>query len=103
MQPDEGEIRSQARKRLAAMLQAAVGGVIVAAATLSTPSPEASATPATQKPALEERVKEVRDRKAKDLPNPADGSCDDDRHHHHWGNHWDKWHNWNNWHNWHNW
>jgi hypothetical protein len=103
MQAHEGEIRSRAKKRLAALLQAAVGGVIVAAATLSAPSSEASVTTETQKPALEDRIKEVRDQQAKDLPNPADGFCAEDHHDHHWGNHWDNWHKWTNWHNWHNW
>jgi hypothetical protein len=101
MQAHEGEVRSQAKKRLTALLKAAAGGVVIAAVTVATPNVNASVVTPAEKPALEERVQQVRDRNAGDVAKTTDTLEED--HHHHWGNHWDNWHNWNNWHNWHNW
>jgi hypothetical protein len=93
----QGEVRAQAKKRLSAMLKAAVGGLVVAAATLVTPAP-ASASPAAQQTSLAERVQELRKQAlATDGQNAAEEMLVAFNN---WGNHWN---NWNNWHNWHNW
>jgi hypothetical protein len=92
----QDEVRSQAKQRLYDLLKAAVGGMVVATATLLTPSAEAS----TPKTALVDRINELRKQNlVSNIPAPIAPSLLD---FHNWGNHWHNWDNWHNWHNWHN-
>jgi hypothetical protein len=92
----QDEVRSQTKQRLYDLLKTAVGGMVVATATLFTPPAEA-ATPQT---ALAERVNELRKQNiVNSIPNNVAPSAFA---FHNWGNHWHNWGDWHNWHNWHN-
>jgi hypothetical protein len=96
----EGEVRGQARQRLVALLKSAVGGVVIATATLAVPPTPASPAVDQAKTAIAEQISELRRQVAASeaLDPTALGG-----HGPHWGNHWHNWNNWHNWHNWHNW
>jgi hypothetical protein len=96
-----GDDRAQTKQRLIDKLKLAVGGLVVAAASLSTPAAaEASAT-VDQKPSIEERVTQLQQQLGDKLIEQTDVSARLAAFNN-WGNHWDKWHNWHNWANWHN-
>jgi hypothetical protein len=93
--------RAQTKKRLIDKLRIAVGGLVVAAASLSaSPAAEAS-TESPQKPSLEERVSQLQKQIGVALPEQGEASAMLTAFNN-WGNHWDNWHNWHNWANWHN-
>jgi hypothetical protein len=102
MQDDANGIRAGIKKKLADLLQATAGGVVVAAATLATPAVEASTSVAKPNTALENRVNELRKQAA--LPSTVEGDNSQSFvAFNNWGNHWNNWNNgWHNWHNWHN-
>jgi hypothetical protein len=101
MQEQTSDDRAQTKRRLIGKLRIAVGGLVVAAASLSTaPAAEASTAPA-QKPTLEERVTQLQQQIGDKLHEQTEASAMLAAFHN-WGNHWDKWHNWHNWANWHN-
>jgi hypothetical protein len=92
--------RAQTKRRLFDKLRIKVGGLVVAAVSLSTP-PAAVASTTEQKPSLEERVTQLQ-QKIGVTPNEQGEVSATLAGFHNWGNHWDKWHNWHNWANWHN-
>jgi hypothetical protein len=92
----QDEVRSQTKQRLRDLLKAAVGGVVVATATLATPA--VASTPAGS---LAERVSELQ--KQSILTSAQGAIAQGAFGFHNWGNHWHNWGNWHNWHNWHNW
>jgi hypothetical protein len=97
----QAEVKSAAKKRLGDLLKTAVGGLVVAAASLTTPAADAPAAPPDQA-ALEQRVQEVRKQSA--VSNAPNNATEETlAAFHNWGNHWHNWGNWPNWHNWHNW
>jgi hypothetical protein len=94
--------RTQTKRRLIDKLKLAVGGLVVAAASLSaSPVAEASTTPPAQQPSLEERVAQLHQQLDLKLNEQGEASATLAAFNN-WGNHWDKWHNWHNWANWHN-
>ena len=100
MKDGEGGDRSQVKKRLLDLLKTAVGGVIVAGATCSTPTVEAAPAGETTV-TVEERAQGLRDAvAAPDLAKAPETSLVAFNN---WGNHWNKWDKWNKWPNWHNW
>jgi hypothetical protein len=101
MEEPNTEERTQIKRRLVEKLRIAVGGLVVAAASLSTsPAAEAS-TATTPKPSLEERASQLQQKIGTTLPEQSEASAALAGFNN-WGNHWDKWHNWHNWANWHN-
>jgi rSAM-associated Gly-rich repeat protein len=104
------EARVQLKQKLLNLLKAApAAGIVLASATLSVSSAEASFTRAEPRLSIEQRVANVRNHSADPnhqtiLPGTGTESSETLLA---WGN-WHNWHNgwhngWSNWHNWHNW
>ncbi len=101
MEEQTRDDRPQIKKRLIDKLKFAVGGLVVAAVSLSASSTAEASTATPDKPSLEERVTQLHQQLGANLPEQAETSAMLAAFHN-WGNHWDKWHNWHNWANWHN-
>lgn len=100
---DANPTRTDLKDRLARLLQACAGGLVLASATLSGTAQAAPAARTEPLPTIEERAASLRQQIAADPTTataPEGGLLA-------WWN-WHNWHNgwgngWHNWHNWHNW
>jgi len=95
------DVKSRAKQRLHDLLKTAVSGIVVAAASVTTPAVEAPAAPVPQATTFEERVEQLRKQIAVN-GDQADATDETLVAFHNWGNHWHNWGDWHNWHNWHN-
>lgn len=93
--------RARTKKRLLAQLRIAVGGLVIAAASLTAPAVAEASTVQDQKLSFEERAAQLKEQLGLKLNEDGDASAVLAAFHN-WGNHWDKWSNWHNWPNWHN-
>jgi hypothetical protein len=84
------------KQRLRALLGAGVGSLVLATASLAPPAAEASLATNAQRPALADRVREMREQLQGTLE--RQGAKEQGKDLLAWGN----WGNWGNWHNWHN-
>jgi hypothetical protein len=96
--PDD---RAQTKRRLIDKLRITVGGLVVAAASLTTSHAAEASTATEQKPSIEERVTQLHEQLGAKLQEENE-TASMLAAFHNWGNHWDKWGNWHNWANWHN-
>jgi hypothetical protein len=111
MEQAHSEVRVQLKQKLLNLLKAApAAGIVLASATLSISTADASLTRVQPRLSIEDRVANVRNQSAQEahpgtlLPGRGHDSSETLLA---WGN-WHNWHNgwhngWHNWHNWHNW
>lgn len=101
METKDDDDRCRTKKRLIDKLKSAIGGLVIATASLATPSAEASVAPETkQTPSLEERISQLP--KQTIATTEHSDSLETMLAFGNWGNHWANWQNWKNWANWHN-
>ena len=108
MEQVHSDVRVQLKQKLLNLLKAApAAGIVLASATLSISTADASLTRVQPRLSIEERVTNVRNQSPRQahpgtaLPGTGNDSAETLLA---WGN-WHNWHNgWHNgWHNWHNW